>query len=367
MEAAPIIAASPASADSPDRDTVTVLRDDGTLDPATDPRISDELAVVVYRQMMRLRTLDEKLIALQRDGKIAAHASSLGEEAAILGPAAMLRDEDWVFSSPREFGAALWRGMPLNAYVSQVFGNASDPAKGHPSPDHPSCHVAKVASVSSVVGTQITHAVGLAWAAKLAKKNAVALAYFGEGATSGGDFHNGMNFAGVLKVPVVFLCRNNGWATSTPHDRQTASTSFFIKGIAYGIPGVRCDGNDVFAVMKVTRDAIARAEAGRGPTLIEAVTQRLGIDGDVARRRDPLVRLRGHLEHKKLWNDERQFELTARIEAELSAILAAAENAPKPALATMFDDVFAELPWNLREQKAALLSGPRAARKISAE
>ena len=366
MDATPSASVTSTAADPGDHETVRVLRDDGTLDPATDPRVSGERVVALYRAMVRLRILDEKLVALQREGTIASHSSSLGEEAAILGAAAMLREADWVFGSSREFGAALWRGMPLDAYVAQVFGNAKDRMKGHPAPDHPSCRAANVASVSSVVGAQITHAVGLAWAAKLSKKDVVALAYFGEGATSGGDFHNGMNFAGVLKVPVVLLCRNNGWATSTPSDRQTASSSFFIKGIGYGIPGVRCDGSDIFAVMKVTADAVARASAGRGPTLIEAVTLRLGMDGDASRRRDPMVRLRHHLELQGLWSDPAEHDLTSRVADEIDALLAAARTTPPPALETIFDDVYGELPWHLREQRAALAAGARPTPKSGA-
>ena len=284
------------------------------------------------------------------------HSSSLGEEAAILGAAATLREADWLFGSSREFGAALWRGMPLDAYVAQVFGNAKDRMKGHPAPDHPSCRAANVASVSSVVGAQITHAVGLAWAAKLSKKDVVALAYFGEGATSGGDFHNGMNFAGVLKAPVVLLCRNNGWATSTPASKQTACASFAGKGVAYGVPGVRVDGGDLFAVLKATRDAVARAASGGGPTLVEAVT--------VAGRADPIARTRAWLDAKGLFSDAKHAELVEKLEREIDVAIAAAERVAPPSRESLFDDVYAggsdaaALPWHLREQRELLLATP---------
>ncbi len=146
-----------------------------------------------------------------------------------------------------------------------MFGNADDPAKGRQMPDHYTCRAAKFGSISSPIGTQITQAVGFAWAAKMKKDDLATLVYFGEGATSSSEFHNGMNFAGVFKTPTVFFCRNNGWAISVPVERQTASASFAVKGVAYGIPGVRCDGNDLFAVFKVTRDAIAHAAARQGP------------------------------------------------------------------------------------------------------
>src|SRR5262249_26320451 len=156
----------------------------------------------------------------------------------------------------------LWRGMPLDRYVDNMFGNASDPAKGRQMPDHYCWKKGHFGSVSSPIGTQITQAVGFAWAAKLKKDPIVALVYFGDGATSSSEFHNGMNFAGVFKVPVVFLCRNNGWAISVPTERQTASSSFAGKGVAYGVPGLRCDGNDLFAVIRATREAVERATRG---------------------------------------------------------------------------------------------------------
>ena len=269
-------------------DVVRVLRDDGTLDPAGDPRFYPAEVVAIYRAMVRVRALDERLIALQRLGRIAFHVGSQGEEAAILGSAAALRESDWIFPCYREFGAALWRGMPLASYVNHMFGNVADPIKGHQMPDNYGAKMARFASISSPIGTQITHAAGFAWAAKIDGASArragrsapgaddvATLVYFGEGATSSSEFHNGANFAGVFKAPVVLFCRNNGWAQAMPAEKQTASTSFAAKGIAYGVPGVRCDGNDLFAVLKVTRDALARAARGEGPTLIEALTVRM--------------------------------------------------------------------------------------------
>jgi pyruvate dehydrogenase E1 component alpha subunit len=157
--------------------------------------------------------------------------------------------------------------MPLQRYIDNMFGNANDPVKGRQMPDHYCYKAGHFGSVSSPIGTQITQAVGFAWAAKLKKDPLVAMVYFGEGATSSNEFHNGMNFAGVFKTPCVLICRNNGWAISVPTERQTASETFAEKGIAYGVPGVRVDGNDIFAVMKVTRDAVARAARGEGATL----------------------------------------------------------------------------------------------------
>lgn len=358
---------------APEAEPVRVLRDDGSLDPAVDPGLTLPELETLYRAMRRSRLLDDRLTAVQRQGRIGFHIGSHGEEAAIIGSAFALRPQDWLFPCYREFGAALLRGFPLARYVDQMFGDARDPMKGRQMPDHYACREAHVASISSPIGTQITQAVGFAWAAKLKHDPLAVLVYFGDGATSSAEFHNGMNFAGVFKVPVILLCRNNGWAISVPAERQTASEGFAVKAQAYGMPGVRVDGNDVLAVVKVTRDALARALGGGGPTLLEAVTYRIAghstsDDPKVYRReealepwrqRDPIQRLRGHLQEVAGWTDARDQALEAELDAEIRAAVAASEKVGPPALDTLFDDVYAELPWHLREQREALRSGPR--------
>jgi 2-oxoisovalerate dehydrogenase E1 component alpha subunit len=355
-------------------DVVKVLRDDGTLDPTTDPRLEGGEVVRLYRAMVRTRTLDERLTALQRQGRIGFHIGSLGEEASVLGSVYALRPEDWLFMCYREFGAALFRGFPLQRYIDNMFGNEGDPARGRQMPDHYCCRAAHVTSVSSPIATQIPHAVGFSWAAKIKRDALVALVYLGDGATSSGEFHNGMNFAGVFKTPTVFFCRNNGWAISVPTERQTASHGFAVKGEAYGVPGVRVDGNDLLAVVKVTRDAVARAARGEGPTLIEALTYRMSghstsddpkayrPDAELEpwRRLDPIARLRRHLERAHGWSDAKDREIEAEVEAELKSAVAVAEKTPRPSLESMFEDVFATPPWHLVEQREALLRSPRA-------
>ncbi|MFO0556193.1 MAG: thiamine pyrophosphate-dependent enzyme, partial [Polyangiaceae bacterium] len=214
------IAVGPAAARNPNDaradDVVRCMRDDNTLDPRTDPKLTSDEIVALYRAMVETRTLDDRLVTLQRQGRIGFHIGSLGEEATVLGSAFALRGQDWIFPCYREFGAALWRGMPLQRYVDNMFGNANDPARGRQMPDHYCYRRAKITSISSPIGTQITQAVGFSWAAKLKHDDVVSLVYFGEGATSSNEFHNGMNFAGVFKTPTVFLCRNNGWAISVP-------------------------------------------------------------------------------------------------------------------------------------------------------
>ncbi len=363
----------PAVGSGPAR-VVRVLAEDGTLAPEFDPRLSDDDVRTLFRHMVETRYLDERLTALQRQGRIGFHVGSLGEEGAIIGSAFATRPEDWLFPCYREFGAALYRGLDFQRFIDNMFGNANDTVKGRQMPDHYTCRASHWLSISSPVGTQITQAVGFAWAGKLKKKNLASLVYFGDGATSSADFHSGMNFAGVFKIPVVFFCRNNGWAISVPAERQTASETFAIKGVAYGVPSVRVDGNDVFAVVHAVRQAILRGARGEGPTLIEALTYRMGghstSDDPNAYRgsdalepwasRDPIERVRRYLVKRGALDDERERAMISDIEKRFKAAVEIAEKTPKPALETMFEDVYAVPPWHLAEERDELISGPRA-------
>jgi pyruvate dehydrogenase E1 component subunit alpha len=353
---------------------IRVLSDDGTLDPRNDPRLSESEVIEIYRWMVTTRQLDERLVALQRQGRIGFHVGSLGEEAAIIGSAFAMRKSDWLFPCYREFGAALMRGLELQKFMDNMFGNANDTVQGRQMPNHITSRETGFTSVSSPVGTQITQAVGFSWGAKIDGKDVASLVYFGDGATSSTDFHSGMNFAGVFKVPVVFLCRNNGWAISVPAERQTATRTFAEKAAAYGIPGVRVDGNDIFAVVSVVREAVRRGEQGLGPTLVEAVTYRMGghsTNDDPNRyratddlkpwaERDPLALTRQYLERRKVWDDRAEHALIAEIDRNFRAAVAVAEKTPPPALESIFEDVYEKPPWHLQEQRAELLRGPRA-------
>lgn len=356
------------------KDVVTVIGPDGRADPRTDPKLNADFVKRLYAAMVRTRLVDERLVLLQRQGRIGFHIGSLGEEACILASGAAMREQDWVFPCYREFGVLLWRGMPLQTYLDNMYGNADDPVKGRQMPDHYSGKPYKYGSVSSPIGTQITQAVGFAWAAKIRGDNLVTSAYFGEGATSSNDFHTGLNFAGVFKTPTVFLLRNNRWAISVPSDRQSASATFADKGIAYGIPAVRCDGNDMLATYKVVREAVERAARGEGSTLIEMLTYRLGghstsddprayrqqDEVEQWRKMDPILRARRYLETLNLWTDADEDALKKSVDTELKACIERAEKKAQPALDTMFDGVFAQKPWHLREQEQACVSGPRA-------
>ncbi len=351
-----------------------VLGEDGRADPKKDPGLEVALVRKIYEAMVRTRMIDERLFMLQRQGRVGFHIGCKGEEACIVASAAAMRDQDWIFPCYREMGALFWRGFPLERYLDNMYGNVNDPAKGRQMPDHITAKDFRYGSVSSPIGTQISQAVGFAWAGKIKREDMVVSVYFGEGATSSNDFHTGLNFAGVYKSPNVFLCRNNRWAISVPSEKQTASASFAGKAIAYGIKGVRCDGNDVLAVYRTVRAAVERAARGEGPTLIEMLTYR--IDGhstsddpkayrtpdEVERWKgvDPLVRTRNHLEVLGAWDEKEETRLRSRVEAEIKAAIEAAEQKDPPPVETMFDDVYRERPWHLEEQYQACANGPRA-------
>ena len=356
-----------------------ILAADGRVaDRARLPALDPAALRAIYQSMLRIRVLDERLLNLQRQGRIGFYAEARGQEASIIGPAAALGPDDFVVPAHREYGAALHRGLAMRSLVAQLFGNANDISRGRQMPGHVAAPRAlNFLPPSSCVATQLPHATGIAWAAKRRGKPIAVLAYLGEGATSAEDFHAGLNFAAVYRTPVVFVCQNNQWAISTPASQQTASTTFAIKALAYGMPGVRVDGNDVLAVYAATREAVERARAGGGPTLIEAVTYRMGAHSssdDPARYRDeapgaaawagkdPLARLRKWLAAEKILDDAAEAALRAGIEAELQAAIAAEEPVGPPARETLFHDVFADVPAALEEQEAELLRAHPAAK-----
>ena len=362
---------------SSSRKIFSVLDFEGRADPETDPRLEPSLVRRIYEAMQRTRVVDERLLKLQRQGRVGFHVGSEGEEASIIGSAAALRDQDWLFPCYREIGAALYRGFSLQTYIDNMFGNANDVVKGRQMPDHITAREVHFGSITSPIGTQITQAVGFAWAAKLKRQDLVTACYFGDGATSSNDFHAGMNFAGVYQTPTLFLLRNNGWAISVPTEQQTHSRTYADKGIAYGIPAVRCDGNDALAVFAVTRAALERAVRGEGPTLIEFVTYRVGahssnddpsayresVDQEELGKRDPLRRLRLYLERQRAFSDSDQAALEERVRGELNACIDRAEAAAAPSITSMFEDVFEHMPAHLQEQQAECLNGPRAKKR----
>jgi 2-oxoisovalerate dehydrogenase E1 component alpha subunit len=349
-------------------DVLRVIRDDGHADPATDPKLSKDEVISLYRFMLLERTLDLRMLSLQRQGRIGFYGPSVGQEAAIVGAAFAMEPRDWIFPQYREPGAALVRGMPLTQLTAQFFGNDMDAIKGRQMPCHYVYREGNFMSISSCVGTQIPLAVGAAWAAKIRKDPIVSLVYFGDGGTSTGDFHVGMNFAGVFGAPVVFLCNNNQWAISLPVRKQTAAATLAQKAAAYGFEGVRVDGMDALAVVAAVRAAQRKARGGGGPTLVEAVTYRLGPhsssddptryrdDKEVEpwRRRDPINGMRKHLVARGIWDDDAEKRLQQELDDAITEAVHAVERSPPPPLEAMFTDVYAEMPWHLREQLADL-------------
>jgi pyruvate dehydrogenase E1 component alpha subunit/2-oxoisovalerate dehydrogenase E1 component alpha subunit len=360
--------------DDPDIALLRVLRDDGSADPATDPHLPADVLLRAYREMRRLRALDARMILLQRQGRVGFYGAAQGQEAVPIATGLAVAEGDWVFPALREQAVMLVRGFPLRAFVAQVFGNAGDVQKGRQMPSHQSGRAVNQVSWSSCIGPQLPQAVGAAWAMRAKKSGAVAVAFCGDGATSQADFHAAMNFAGVWRAPCVVVCQNNHWSISVPTEKQTASRTIAVKARAYGMPGVRVDGNDVLAVFGVLRDALGRARGGEGPTFVEAVTYRMGAHStsddptryrsqeevDAWARKDPLDRLRRHLVHLGLVSDASDAALDKELVAEIAAAVDEVEKMPAPARASLLEDVYAEQPWHLREQLAELQNVPVA-------
>lgn len=358
----------------PDVGLFTVLREDGSADPATDPKIAPDVLVTGYRHMRRLRALDARMILLQRQGRVGFYGACTGQEAVPIATGLVLQADDWVFPALREQSVMLVRGFPLRAFVAQVFGNAGDVQKGRQMPSHQAGRAVNQVSWSSCIGPQIPQAVGAAMAMRSRKAASIAVGFTGDGATSQPDFHAAMNFAAVYQAPAVIVCQNNHWSISVPTAKQTASRTIAVKGRAYGVPAVRVDGNDLLAVHKVLSDAAARARAGGGPTFVEALTYRIGAhstsddptryrsDAEVEawKKKDPVDRLARHLRLLGLVEDAWEKQLEDELAAEIGDVIKAVEAMPPPERASLFDDVYAELPWHLRAQKAELEALPPA-------
>jgi 2-oxoisovalerate dehydrogenase E1 component alpha subunit len=352
------------TADLVDKDDIlTVLQPDGSTDPEQDPGVPADLALKLYETMVQVRVMDDRLMTLQRQGRIHFYLASSGQEACAVGSAAALAPEDWVVPGYRQPGAFLFRGVPVKAIVAQCFGNAWDPTKGRQMPVHYSFKDQNMVSISSPIGTQVIQAVGVAMAMRRKGHERCALTFIGDGGTSSNDFHAGMNFAAVDKAPCIIICENNGWAISVPIAKQTASETFAQKAIAYGMPGIRVDGNDVLATYKATRDARERALRGEGPTFLEFVTYRMAghsssddpkryrpeAECEAYRRRDPLERFRAYLEQKGLWDQAKEDALWARCRDAVNQAIQENERVPKPELISMFSDVYATMPKALQE------------------
>jgi pyruvate dehydrogenase E1 component alpha subunit len=347
------------------------LVDERGVEVAPVPALPDGLAVRLLEAMLFQRALDQRMLNLQRQGRIGFYGTARGQEGAALGTGAAFEPQDWVFPALREGAIALWRGYALDRYVAQCFGNARDATLGRQMPCHYTDVAHRFVSLSSPIATQVTHAAGAARAAQVRGDPVVVGGYLGDGATSEADFHAGMNFAAVWKAPVVFVCQNNQWAISVPVSKQTASETIAIKAVAYGMPGLRVDGNDVLACYVAAKAAVDRARAGGGPSFLECLTYRLGghsSSDDPTRyrdereakqweERDPLKRHRAWLVARGEWDDAREERFLDDAGRRVTDAIAAVEAAPPPAVETMFDDVYAVVPHHLADQRRRLTEG----------
>lgn len=335
-----------------------ILDEDGKLDSKlAKDTLTDEQVVYLYEQMTVCRHFDEIAFKLQRSGRMGTYPQNKGQEANAVGAGlALEKGKDWLIPCYRENAALFMHGLPMHYILLHWMGDE----RGNQIPE--GC---LMTPLSIPIGTHMLHATGIAWAAKLRGEDRVVTTFFGDGATSEGDFHGAMNFASTLQVPCIFYCQNNQWAISVPREQQMNSETVAQKALAYGMDTIQIDGNDIFATYKATRDAAARARQGGGPTFIEAVTYRLGdhTTADDARRyrdqaevdawisKDPLIRTRKYMEAKGLWDDGQQKELDERAKRIVDEVAKTALEIEKPSPADFFDHMFAELPADLAQQR----------------
>ncbi|MHA2363408.1 MAG: pyruvate dehydrogenase (acetyl-transferring) E1 component subunit alpha [Candidatus Hodarchaeales archaeon] len=342
-----------------------ILAVNGSIHPQkSEPILEDEVLLKMFDIMILVRTLDVKGMRLQRQGRIGFNIPSIGQEATQIGAVAALKDEDWIFPSYREPGCALYRGLPVQDILNQWFGNSKDPQKGRRIPGLFGDPKFNFVNPSAPIGTQIIQAAGAGYGAKYLKDGKITLVFFGDGATSSADFHSGLNFAGVTNSPTIFFCQNNQWAISVPLKYQTASESIAIKGKAYGVNSIQVDGNDIFAVYQVVKDAAERARNGEGPTLIEALTYRMGPhtssddptkyrneeEVDLYSKRDPIIRFQNYLINKGLLVENNVEEIRKKHEKAINQFINDIESISPPSIEDIFTDVYAEMPWHLKEQ-----------------
>jgi pyruvate dehydrogenase E1 component alpha subunit len=340
----------------------SILRADGTLAEGAEPSMDEEFLIEALRLMLLSRLYDQRVIGLQRQGRFGVFSPGLGQEAAIVGSALSLDpDRDWIVPQYRELVAVVRHGYPLEKITATYMGKTTEATR---IPDGVNVLPTQVA-----LAAQLPHATGLAWGLMLLGKDAVVMAYIGDGGSSEGDFHEALNLAGVQRCPVVFFMQNNQWAISTPRRLQSAAPSFAIRAEGYGFPGVQVDGNDVLAVHQAAVAAVRRARAGEGPTLIEAVTYRMGFhnttddpsryenpeERESARQRDPIERVVTYLTSLGLWSPERDARLRHEIGEELDHAIAWAERQPGVSAELLFDNVYAGPPERVARQRAAYL------------
>jgi pyruvate dehydrogenase E1 component alpha subunit len=339
-----------------------VLDEKGNLDIDLEPELSTDQLLRVYRAMLLAREADQRMLKLQRQGRLGTFAPCTGQEAAVCGPTLAMSPRDWFVGAFRELGGRLMRGESLAQAL--LYYNGYEEGNALPAS-------ARTLPVAVPVGSQIPHAVGIAYAVKYrGEKDTAVVTFFGDGATSEGDFHEALNFAAVWQVPAVFICQNNHWAISVPRSMQSHSRTLAQKAVAYDMPGVQVDGNDVLAMYRATREALDRAYSGEGPTLIEAVTYRLMMhttadDPNKYRaedevktwwERDPLGRFRRYLEGKGLWNETMQAALAEEVRNEVEAAVKDLDGRTGFRPDAPFDHVFGTRHQLIEEERAEFLA-----------
>jgi len=338
---------------------VKILDEDGSCDDLLKPSLTNDQIKEIFELMILSRTFDDMAVKLQREGRIGTYASAKGQEAAQVGSAYSLGRDDWMFPAFRENAAYIARGMPIELLFEYWGGDE----RGNRIPEGVNAF-----TVAIPVATQIPHAVGFAWGVKLKGEKKAVLVYLGDGATSEGDFHEGMNFAGVFKLPIVLVCENNQWAVSVPRTRQCAAETLAQKAFGYGFDGVQVDGNDVFAVYKATKEALEKAYRGDGPTFIECVTYRVSdhtTSDDASKYRDPkeldywigkdpIDRLRKYLRRLGIWSEEYEKKIQAEAAEKVRNAVEKAEAIQPLSPADIFTSTYNEMPPRLREELESL-------------
>ncbi|KAL6515481.1 hypothetical protein OROHE_018515 [Orobanche hederae] len=347
-----------------------VLDDDGCPVPnSIFEQVDKETAMRMYKSMVTLQTMDIIFYEAQRQGRLSFYLTSSGEEAINIATAAALTLDDIILPQYREPGILLWRGFTLEQFANQLFGTKDGNDKGRQMPIHYGSKQHNYFTVSSPIATQLPQAAGVAYALKMDNKEACVVAFMGDGSTSEGDFHAGLNFAAVLEAPVIFVCRNNGWAISTPTSEQFRSDGVVVKGRAYGIRSVRVDGNDTLAVYSAIRAAREMTIREQKPILVEALTYRVGhhsTSDDSTKYRstieiehwrmakNPVNRFRKWVETNGWWTDEDETQLRSSVRKKVMHAIQVADRTEKPALKDLFTDVYDCVPSNLREQEKSL-------------
>lgn len=341
---------------------LAILDEEGKIDKDLDPELSEDLLVKLHRAMLFSRRFDERMLNLQRQGRIGTFAPVKGQEASQIGSVTALGEADWLVQSYRDQAAGAYHGQSMEGYLLAYGGFY----QGNEISEN--IHMLPVAVP---VGSQTLHAAGLAYAVNYWGEDAVVMVYFGDGATSEGDFHEAMNFAGVFKTPVVFVCQNNQYAISIPREHQTNSKTLAQKALAYGLPGIQVDGNDVLAVYVAAQEAVKRARSGEGASMIECLTYRLSLhttaddptryrsDEEVEKweKRDPIIRFQKYLKNRKILSDKKIGELEDEIEGQIQETVESAEKRMeelKGDALSMFEHIHAEMHPYLEEQRQAL-------------